>query len=55
MSINKLAQESQEVLTREAAARTMRAAYDALTMDAEESRVETYLLMQSEVITREPV
>lgn len=54
VSVNKLAQESLEALAREAAAREMRAAYDALAMDTEESQVETYLPAQSEVVSREP-
>lgn len=53
-SINRLAQESLEALVRAALAEEMRAAYEALAGDAEETDVEVFLPAQQEVVTREP-
>lgn len=54
VSINKLAQESLEVLAQKALAHEMEAAYGALALDTGEGEVETYLPAQSEVVNREP-
>lgn len=54
ISINRLAQEGLEALAREALAEEMRAAYEALAADTEETDVEGFLEAQREVVTREP-
>jgi hypothetical protein len=54
VSINQLAQESLKALTQKAIAREMRAAYDALGTDLEETDVEVFLSAQSEVVRSEP-
>ncbi|MBI3328392.1 MAG: hypothetical protein HYZ81_17030 [Nitrospinae bacterium] len=54
-SINRLAQEGLERLAHEELAVRMRAAYDALSTDAEETNVEIFLAAQREVVNRDPV
>lgn len=53
-SINRLAREGLERVTRDDLAAQMRAAYDALGADAEGADVAPYLAAQSEVVLREP-
>ena len=54
VSINRLAQEGLELPAQEELAARMWAAYDALGTDAEETDVETFLAVQSEVVSRDP-
>jgi len=53
VSINRLAQESLEALTREALAEEMKAAYAALASDPAETDVELFFEAQREVIAHE--
>ena len=53
-SISRLAQESLELLAQEEWAAHMRAAYDELGADSEESDVEPFLPAQSEVVRHDP-
>jgi predicted transcriptional regulator len=53
-SVNRLAQESLERLARKELAVHLRAAYDELGKDAEESDVEPFLPAQSEVVNHDP-
>jgi predicted transcriptional regulator len=53
-SISRLAQESLERLAQEELAAHMRAAYDELGADSEESDVEPFLPAQSEVVRHDP-
>lgn len=52
-SVNRLAQQSLEALAREALEEELRAAYDALGSDAEETDVELFLPAFREVLDRE--
>ena len=54
VSINRLAQESLEALTRGALEQEMRAAYDSLGAHIDETDVEPFLAAQREVLEREP-
>ena|SRR5690348_15667714 len=55
VSMNRLAQEGLEALAQAALAQEMRAAYDALGADADETDMEPFLAAQREVVEREPI
>lgn len=55
VSINKLAQEGLETLAQQALVREMRAAYEVLATEPEETNVAIYLAAQREVVTRDPI
>ena len=55
VSINRLAQEGLETLAQQALVREMKAAYEVLAADSEETNVAIYLAAQREVVTRDPL
>jgi hypothetical protein len=54
ISINRLAQEGLESIAQQSLVREMRAAYDALALETEESDVEVFFAAQSEVVADDP-